>query len=359
MLMLANSIKLAVASGCLVWVLWVLRRGRFSTLETSWAVFCTSMGLVLLHEVFSDVLGRYALLLGMAGGATCSVFYLYARALFRPAAQIGWPHLLLVGGIFLPSVIKRGLLFFGDPGWTASAGFAVIDDTLGSFQILLSSTTLLLSFAEAGRGFANTSGSERHLRLAFLGSFGVCVSVCMVLPVRETFSANAEYLAQSICALSIFAVSSVALVFRLQNPLTKTGERLRVRQSEMTSDDLALGRRIEALFRDEALHLNAELKVADIARHLMEPEYRISRAITAGLGEANFNRLANRYRIDHACALLADPAMASKPILDIALDSGFASLGPFNRAFKARTGLTPRQYRSQGGWSETATVSAE
>jgi len=359
MLMLANSIKLAIASGCLVWVLWVLRRGRFSALETSWAVFCTSMGLVLLHEVFSDVLGRYALLLGMAGGATCSVFYLYARALFRPAAQIGWPHLLLVSGIFLPSVIKRGLLFFGDPNWTASAGFAVIDDTLGSFQILLSSTALLLSFAEAGRGFANTNGSERHLRLAFLGAFGVCVSVCMVLPVRETLSANAEYLAQSICALSIFAVSSVALVFRLQNPLTKTGERLRARQSEMTSDDLALGQRIETLFRDEALHLNAELKVADIARRLMEPEYRISRAITAGLGEANFNRLANRFRIDHACALLTDPIATPRPILDIALDSGFASLGPFNRAFKARTGLTPRQYRSQANWRDTGAVSAE
>lgn len=359
MLMLANTIKLAVASGCLVWVLWVLRRGQFSILETSWAVFCTSMGLVLLHEVFSDALGRYALLLGMAGGATCSVFYLYARALFRPAAQIGWPHLLLVGGIFLPSVINRALLFFGDPTWIASDGFNVLDNTLGSFQILLSSTALLLSFAEAGRGFAHTRGSERHMRLAFLGAFGICVTVCMVLPVRETFSANAEYLAQSVCALSIFAVSSVALVFRLQNPLTKTGERLLARQSEMTSDDVALGQRIEALFRDEGLHLNAELKVADIARHLMEPEYRISRAITAGLGEANFNRLANRYRIDHALALLADPDRSTAPILDIALDSGFASLGPFNRAFKTRTGLTPRQYRNQCVWNDKQAVSAE
>jgi AraC-like DNA-binding protein len=33
------------------------------------------------------------------------------------------------------------------------------------------------------------------------------------------------------------------------------------------------------------------------------------------------------------------------PILTIALDAGFGSIGPFNRAFKAHTGLTPSEYR--------------
>jgi AraC-like DNA-binding protein len=33
------------------------------------------------------------------------------------------------------------------------------------------------------------------------------------------------------------------------------------------------------------------------------------------------------------------------PILTVALDAGFGSIGPFNRAFKAHTGLTPSEYR--------------
>ena len=33
------------------------------------------------------------------------------------------------------------------------------------------------------------------------------------------------------------------------------------------------------------------------------------------------------------------------PILTIAMDSGFQSIGPFNRAFKAATGQTPTEYR--------------
>jgi AraC-like DNA-binding protein len=44
-------------------------------------------------------------------------------------------------------------------------------------------------------------------------------------------------------------------------------------------------------------------------------------------------------------AALADPSQAEVPILTIALDAGFGSIGPFNRAFKAHTGLTPTEYR--------------
>jgi AraC-like DNA-binding protein len=39
--------------------------------------------------------------------------------------------------------------------------------------------------------------------------------------------------------------------------------------------------------------------------------------------------------------------LAGRPILSIALDLGFASIGPFNRAFKAITGLTPGDFRQQ------------
>lgn len=48
-------------------------------------------------------------------------------------------------------------------------------------------------------------------------------------------------------------------------------------------------------------------------------------------------------------AALADPDQAEVAVLTVALDAGFSSLGPFNRAFKAETGLTPTDYRRLNG----------
>ncbi|MCB1173375.1 MAG: AraC family transcriptional regulator [Leptospiraceae bacterium] len=65
----------------------------------------------------------------------------------------------------------------------------------------------------------------------------------------------------------------------------------------------------------------------------------------AGTGFRNFNQFLNSYRIHEACRVLADPAMNDQTVLRIAFDLGFASLAPFNLAFKRITGTTPTKYR--------------
>lgn len=77
------------------------------------------------------------------------------------------------------------------------------------------------------------------------------------------------------------------------------------------------------------------------------PEYRLRRLINQRLGHRNFSSFVNGYRLAEATAALADPGQAEVPILTIALDSGFQSIGPFNRAFKAHTGMTPTAFRKQ------------
>lgn len=91
------------------------------------------------------------------------------------------------------------------------------------------------------------------------------------------------------------------------------------------------------------------LTIAQLADQLGLQEYRLRRLINQALGYRNFNSFLNFYRIADAKAALADPAQATVPVLTIALDSGFGSLGPFNRAFKAETGLTPSEFRRLGG----------
>ncbi|MFZ3007486.1 MAG: helix-turn-helix domain-containing protein, partial [Phenylobacterium sp.] len=84
-----------------------------------------------------------------------------------------------------------------------------------------------------------------------------------------------------------------------------------------------------------------------LAHSLGAPEHRLRKAINQGLGFRNFNAYLNSFRIAETLAALADPEQAEVPILTLALDAGFNSLGPFNRAFRAATDMTPTAYRRQ------------
>lgn len=90
-----------------------------------------------------------------------------------------------------------------------------------------------------------------------------------------------------------------------------------------------------------------DLSIASLAGLLSVPEYRLRRLINQRLGHRNFNAFVNGFRLAEAMAALADPLKRELPVLNIALTAGFQSIGPFNRAFKTATGLTPTEFRKQ------------
>jgi AraC-like DNA-binding protein len=105
---------------------------------------------------------------------------------------------------------------------------------------------------------------------------------------------------------------------------------------------------VDALMRlmaDERIYRHENVTIGALATKLAIPEYRLRRLINQRLGYRNFNVFLNERRIEEAKAALADPTQAEVPVITIAMDAGFQSLGPFNRAFKAETGVTPSEYR--------------
>ena len=104
---------------------------------------------------------------------------------------------------------------------------------------------------------------------------------------------------------------------------------------------------LQRLMAQERAYRSDDLSVASLATRLAVPEYRLRRLINQRLGHRNFNAYINGFRLDEARTALADPARRALPVLTIALDAGFQSIGPFNRAFKAATGLTPTEFRQQ------------
>lgn len=116
----------------------------------------------------------------------------------------------------------------------------------------------------------------------------------------------------------------------------------------MSVSDDPLAARLLAHMDIERPHRDEAMTIAKLAGQLGEPEYRLRRLINGQLGHRNFAAFLNGYRLAEVKAALTDPEQRQVPILTIALDAGFGSLGPFNRAFREAEGMTPTAYRIGG-----------
>jgi AraC-like DNA-binding protein len=108
-----------------------------------------------------------------------------------------------------------------------------------------------------------------------------------------------------------------------------------------------LAEALQRVMRFDRAYRTEDLTIASLATRLAVPEYRLRRHINQRLGHRNFNSFVNGFRLADARAALADPTQRGLPILTIALTVGFQSIGPFNRAFKVATGLTPSDFRKE------------
>lgn len=306
-----------------------------SRLQLWFAVFAASITAYLLENTIGSYLGGGAALLAFISCAGCGWSWLLTRALFDGRDKDArWPLALVL------IIVGAHLV-----GWVAESlgadhpALRVIDNALG----LASSTVLLLTAIEPFHTYRSGLPTiEKRFRIAFALGYVLLMGFA-VLVLERVPSGPAYETGQAIrlvCAVLALTGGAAALWFRLRHPLASGKRRTAV------TDDAALAERIAGLLETEKLYVTAQLKVGDLARKLGQPEYKVTQCITGAMGFANFNRLLNHYRIDHAKRMLADAACADVAILTIAMDSGFASLGPFNRAFKDATGMTPSAFRA-------------
>lgn len=325
----------ALALGLVLWT--ALRRSR-SDAELLFAVFCGSVAMAMLRPAVADAPAFVVAAVTLLACATCNVYWLVARALFRGDGGVGRHHVAAATGIALLIVLYRAAEAGG-----LQPGVAVLGDLL----TLASSTVLVLAFVEAIRGWSPMlSSAEKRLRFGFMAVYGGCVllgTASSALVSNQPGWTDGHRLLTLGCALAVLAGTPFALAWRRRHPIAAV-EPPTPSRAPASEEDRALGEAILRVLARRELYREPELKVADLAVALGSAEHRVSRAITQALGERNFNQLVNRHRIEHACRLLATGD--GRSVLDICFDSGFASLGPFNRAFKAAMGCTPTAWRA-------------
>ena len=106
-----------------------------------------------------------------------------------------------------------------------------------------------------------------------------------------------------------------------------------------------MAEKIERNVTEEKLYMQEGLTIGQLSTRLNEHEYKVRQAIIQDLSYRNFTDFINSLRIQEASDLLADRTKIDTSVLEIAYQIGFSSIGPFNRAFKSLTGMTPTKFR--------------
>jgi AraC-like DNA-binding protein len=272
------------------------------------------------------------------------VFWLFCRALFDDAFVLRPRHALVWGAVAAFSFVNCLVIA---PGGHARAAVVTINlVTLGFIGLALGQTVSSWS--------ADLVEGRRRLRVIVVVVAALYGGLHDALQIF-TFGTDAADIANTVNAAllaGIVAWISIAMMQVTAGDLFAGPEMAPVAGvpvASITPDAIAADQKlIDALMRlmaDERVYRHDNVSIGTLATKLKIPEYRLRRLINQKLGYRNFNAFLNNHRIEEAKAALADPDQAEVPVITIAMDAGFQSLGPFNRAFKAMTGVTPSEYR--------------
>lgn len=316
------------------------------------AAFCGSLAMTAIQWHSADVVGPYRYLIAFGTSATCNILWLLSIALFGAQGRLTLFHYLFAATISVLVVMNYSIDLVISLQWIDASAIQWLERSAGELTTLFSSTVLMLTLWETSKGFRSCSRTQKIQRLVFASGFFVAVFNCIVVArafVPEPMQAQVFPWFVVSSALIILSATFAVIIWQYVDrksapPKPAMSKPL---QPEPDIADPSVFFEVERLMQQEQLFLQADLKMLDVAQTLRVPEYKISAAIRAYSSSPNFNQFVNAYRVAHARRLLTSPATKNTTILAISLDSGFASIAPFNRAFKGLEGCTPKEYRKR------------
>jgi AraC-like DNA-binding protein len=308
---------------------------------------------IVSASVFAPVPPLWLLPLRVMGMGTPLVFCLFAAALFDDDFKPSWLHALawlamvafgLVSCFWIDAAPARwafsalGLACNALGVWYVLAGRAL--DLVEERRRLRAVLVVLLALYSAAiitTEIALPGGSGGPI-LFLANGIGLLTLTLVFAVVLLSVSGDSVLISLPASAPLLQANSPVTSPYR-PSAVPDPGDQVE------RDDDTGLLAALRRLMEYDKAYREEGLSIGSLAAKLGIPEHGLRRLINRSLGYRNFNAFLNRYRLDDVMAALADPAQEAVPILTIAMDAGFQSLGPFNRAFKAQTGMTPSEFR--------------
>ena len=314
------------------------RDARHAVIARYWILFVLGAAAYLVESApgLSSNQAIWVVPLRLLSMSTPGVFLLWTSANFDDSFTPGWTAWLPATALFGLSI--WAVLSDREAAWRLAQAAALVLVGIGIWQLL------------GGRAADLVEGRRRFRLVLALGAAATMAGTTILGMIRDP-AIRAEGGAISVGVVLALALASA--MFRLglrQQPELAGNPAGAIATALPKSDDIdpeerAWLDRLRHIMETERIYREEGLGIASLAARLSLPEYRLRRLINQRLGHRNFNSFVNGYRLTEAIAALADPSQAEVPILTIALDAGFQSIGPFNRAFKTQTGMTPTDFR--------------
>lgn len=320
------------------------------------AIFCGSIAMMSAQQLSHNTSANMFFLFGLGACATCNGYWLVARSLFRQQNPVAPVHVIFASAVAALVVLKKSFGQMGEMIIANSSATSALNAVAGELLVFMSSTMMVLTIWEGIRNWSALQNREKNQRRLFLFTIlGSILTVTIFGSAAETagFGSDIKTLLIPFAASTVIIFTQVLIIWRFARADKKTSnttsfEKLEESATphELQADtDIAMARQIKCLLIEQQLYLQFNLKVSDVARRLDVSEYLVSKTVRLHFDGKNFNQLINQLRVKHAKKLLEDPVSSQWPVMVVGLESGFASVGPFSRAFKDIVGETPGRYR--------------
>jgi AraC-like DNA-binding protein len=312
------------------------------------AVLCLGlMAYVLLPLLFELVWLRYpAVVLAML---VPPVFWLFCDALFNEQKhRLRFPIAAgLAVTLFVLVSLGSFLIFQHDSSSFARSLLFITSYALRLGFLALAIFVLIRSWSD------DLVASRRSLRTLLLIITAGYILVVLVVeltlgnraapPVLETVHSGSMAAVLLIVAVWFLIANPASLFATSTSP--KDASEAAAPSRGLSHNEQAWLEQLDQFMNKNHGYRRHDLSIGLLAAELKIPEHLLRRLINQHLGFRNFRQYLNEFRLQEAAARLNDPAQANLPILTIALDTGFGSITPFNRAFREVYGLTPSEYR--------------
>lgn len=276
----------------------------------------------------------YLMLIDLVSLITPFWIWLFARRLFERETQ-NW-LLILISAAY---IIGWTLALTVDVG--SGPGFYIIH--IVSLALVVDLIYVALS------GLSDDLVSRRRLIRIYLPILIGLQSGGILIYEIVFGNFDSPFIVQMVNAILIYLLvlfGGIALLKTNPELLIATDDQkiLNANKLELSPSETVLHDKLQ-LTMQEGHYREPGLTIKVLAQKLGTPEHRLRALINQKLGHRNFSSFLNGYRIEEAKQKLGDRELVDIPILTIAMDLGYNSLAPFNRAFRAETGRTPSDFR--------------